>query len=57
MVKKKNNIPKIRAKIQEQEKLEQGKNKNSESIVENLNNEIVSVPTERFDMSDLLDDF
>ena len=53
----KNNIPKIRAKIQEQEKLEQGKNKNSESIVENLNNEIVSVPTERFDMSDLLDDF
>ena len=46
-----------RTKIQEQEKLEQGKNKNSESIVENLNNEIVSVPTERFDMSDLLDDF
>ena len=53
----KNNIPKVRIKIQEQEKLEQGKNKGLENITESLNNEIVSVPTERFDMSELLDDF
>lgn len=53
----KNNIPKIRKKIQEQEKLEVGKNKGSENIVESLNKKITSIPTGRFDMSELLDDF